>query len=186
MIDIFPTPLADALLIRPKRHGDARGWFMETFKAADFARAVPDTVFVQDNAAFSAEAGTVRGLHWQARPHGQAKLVRCARGRIVDVIVDLRRASVTFGKHAAFTLAGDDTAQLFVPEGFAHGYATLTPDCEVHYKVTAAWHKASERGLRFDDPALAIDWRLGGLAPIINARDAAWPDLAALQPGDFF
>lgn len=186
MIDIERSGLAGALLIRPKRHGDTRGWFMETYKESAFAPHLNGARFVQDNAACSAEAGTVRGLHWQVPPHAQGKLVRCVRGRILDAIVDLRRASTTFGRHQTFILSEDDTAQLFVPAGFAHGYATLTANCEVHYKVTAEYHPASERGLRFDDPALAIDWQLGGLSAQVNARDQAWPVFSALSPGDLF
>lgn len=186
MIEIEPTALAGAFLIRPKRHGDARGWFMETFKESAFAAHAPGIRFVQDNAAFSAEARTVRGLHWQMPPHAQAKLVRCARGRILDVIVDLRRASATFGRHQSFTLVEDDTAQLFVPVGFAHGYGTLTDNCEVQYKVTAEYHPASERGLAFDDPALGIDWQFGDKPALVNARDRAWKTLSALSSDDLF
>lgn len=186
MIEIEHSGLNGAFLIRPKRHGDARGWFMETYKESALAVHLPGVRFVQDNAAFSAEAGTVRGLHWQVPPHAQGKLVRCVRGRILDAIVDLRRASPSFGRHQTFILAADDTAQLFVPAGFAHGYATLSDDCEVHYKVTAEYHPASERGLRYDDAALAIDWQLGRHAPRVNARDMSWPVLAALSPDDLF
>jgi len=168
------------VLIRPKRHGDDRGWFMETFKDAWFREAVADVGFVQDNQAMSAEAGTLRGLHFQRAPMAQGKLIRCLRGAIFDVAVDIRMGSATFGQWLGVTLTPESGEQFWVPQGFAHGYCTLTADTEVFYKVTAPYSPADEGGLAFDDPDVAIDWPVPHDAAVLSPRDRTWPSLRTL------
>lgn len=177
---IEPTDLPEVLLITPMRHGDARGWFSETFRADRFAEAAPDVTFVQDNHAMSARAGVVRGLHFQAPPHAQGKLVRCVRGRIRDIAVDIREGSPGYGRHVAVDLDPDGGRQLYVPAGFAHGYAVLEAPCEVLYKTTAYYAPDHEGGLAWDDPALAIDWGVAPEAAVLAPRDRDWPRLACL------
>ena len=159
------------ILLAPRRHGDARGWFMETYNARSLAEQGFETPFVQDNLSLSAPTGTLRGLHFQAPPNGQDKLVRCARGRILDVAVDLRRASPTFGKWVGAVLSADNKRQLWIPEGFAHGFLVLSDVAEVLYKATDYYAAQHERCIRWDDPTLAIDWRLDG-APVVSKKDA--------------
>jgi dTDP-4-dehydrorhamnose 3,5-epimerase len=178
-MEIEPLAIADVKLIRPRRHGDARGFFAETFKASAFAAAGLPTRFPQDNHAASAEAGTLRGLHFQAPPAAQGKLVRVAAGAIYDVVVDLRASSPTFGRFVAAELSAENFAALWAPEGFAHGYQTLTPNAVVLYKTTGEYAPALEAGLAWDDPALAIPWPLA--PPVLSAKDRGWPTLAALK-----
>jgi dTDP-4-dehydrorhamnose 3,5-epimerase len=181
MTEITPQTLPDVLLITPKRLGDLRGYFMETYSQARLAEAGFAGAFVQDNQSLSANKGTVRGLHFQAPPHAQAKLVRVVRGAILDVAVDIRVASPTFGRHVAVELSGDNARQLLVPAGFAHGFQTLTDDCEVLYKVTDVYAPQAEAGLLWNDPALGIDWPIAADQARLNARDAGWPTLAELN-----
>jgi dTDP-4-dehydrorhamnose 3,5-epimerase len=177
----------DVLLLEPRRHGDARGFFSEVWRGDALAELGVDAAFVQDNHAYSAEPGVLRGLHYQAPPSAQGKLVRCPRGRILDVAVDIRHGSPTFGQHVATELSADNWRQLWVPPGFAHGYVTLEPDCEVLYKVTAYYDPANDRGIAWDDPDLAIDWRMNARALILSAKDRTHPRLvdapAAFQYG---
>lgn len=172
------APSQTVRLIRRPVHGDERGWFTETWSRAAFAEIGIDADWVQDNHSRSAEAGTVRGLHFQAPPHAQAKLVRCVRGRILDVAVDIRNASPTFGQHVARELTPDNHEQLFVPAGFAHGFMTLEPGSEVIYKVDAPYAPDAEGAVLWNDPALAIAWP--NLPPTLSAKDAAAPALAQL------
>lgn len=172
--------IPDVLLITPAVHGDARGGFAETFSARELAQAGFAAPFVQDNHSVSPLRGTVRGLHFQIAPHAQDKLLRVTRGAVLDVAVDLRPGSPTYGRHVAVELSADNWRQLLVPKGFAHGFQTLTDDCEVLYKVTDYYAPAAERGLLWSDPALGIDWPLPPEAATVNARDAAWPALADL------
>ncbi len=165
-------------LITTKRIEDARGWFVETWNQRDFQAAGIDADFVQDNQSLSRCAGTIRGLHFQAEPYAQAKLVRCLRGRIFDVAVDIRFDSPTFGHWVGAELNAHNGRQLFVPRGFAHGFLTLEPDTEVAYKVDGFYDAASDRGIRWDDPALAIGWPLDGLTPILSDKDQRLPLLA--------
>jgi dTDP-4-dehydrorhamnose 3,5-epimerase len=181
MNEITPQSLPDVLLITPKRFGDLRGNFMETYSRPRLARAGFQGDFVQDNQSFSAARGTVRGLHFQSPPKAQTKLIRVTRGAILDVAVDIRRGSATFGQHVAVELSADNARQLLVPAGFAHGFQTLTPDCEVLYKVTDVYAPETEGGLLWNDPALTIDWPIGAAEAIVNARDAGWPTLAELE-----
>jgi dTDP-4-dehydrorhamnose 3,5-epimerase len=177
---IEPTAIADVRIVSPKKHGDHRGFFSEVYNAKAWADAGLDYLFVQDNHSYSAQAGVIRGLHFQLEPFGQTKLVRVAKGRILDVAVDLRRGSPTFGKHVAVELSAANWRQLLVPVGFAHGFCTLEPDCEVLYKVTNLYSPAHDRGLAFDDPALGVDWGVDPTQAILSDKDRRHPRLADL------
>lgn len=178
---IEPQAIPDVLLISPRKHGDARGFFSETFRADALAEAGFTRPFVQDNHSRSGRRGIVRGLHFQLRPHEQDKLLRVTRGAILDVAVDIRPGSPSFGRHVAVELSADNWRQLLVPRGFAHGFQTLTEDCEVLYKVTDYYAPESERGLLWSDPALGIDWPIPPDEAFTNDRDGAWPGLAGLR-----
>ncbi|CAN5862944.1 dTDP-4-dehydrorhamnose 3,5-epimerase [soil metagenome] len=184
MTTITPLALPDVLLITPKRHGDARGWFMETWSRRAFADAGLDFDFVQDNHAFSGEAGTVRGLHFQAAPHPQAKLLRVVRGSILDVAVDIRSGSATYGKWVSATLTAEGGEQLLVPRGFAHGYCTLTPDTELAYKVDGLYAPETEGSILWNDPDLAIDWPAFA-GSVVSEKDKAARPLKDLGPVSF-
>ena len=178
-MEFVPTSLPEVVEIRPRRFGDDRGWFSEVYKRDEFVDAGIDTTFVQDNESFSATPGTLRGLHYQIAPDAQAKLVRVLSGSILDVAVDLRRGSPSFGEHVAVTLSAEDGNQLFVPVGFAHGFLTLAPDVRVTYKVGARYAPDSERSIRWDDPDIGIDWpELAGSGPVISDKDAVAPLLS--------
>lgn len=164
--------------VRPKRFEDARGFFSETYKRSAFQERGVDIEFVQDNRSLSRFSGTIRGLHFQTPPFAQAKLVSVTRGSILDVAVDIRRGSPTFGRHVAVTLTAQDGAQLLVPEGFAHGFCTLEPDCEVSYKVSALYSAANDRAILWDDPALALPWPVTREAATLSDKDARAPLLA--------
>lgn len=176
--------IPDVKVIRPVKHGDDRGFFSETFSRRDFAAAGIRADFVQDNHAFSAQKGTVRGLHFQTPPFAQDKLVRVARGAILDVVVDLRVGSPTYGQHVAARVSASDWNQLFVPVGFAHGLVTLDPNTEVLYKVTNYYSPEHDKGLLWNDPALAIDWHITDSEVFLSARDKKHPVLADLP--DYF
>ncbi len=168
--------------ITPARFGDNRGYFSEVFKDQWFRETIADVGFVQDNQSLSATAGTVRGLHFQLAPFAQGKLVRCIAGAIFDVAVDIRVGSPTYGKWVGAELSADNGAQLWIPAGFAHGFATLVPDTIIHYKVTAPYSAASDRGLLWNDPAIGIDWPVAMDAVILSDKDARQPTLADLPP----
>lgn len=174
------TALQGVVLVHTRHHEDDRGWFAETFRTSAFADAGIDVEFVQENHAYSAAAGVVRGLHFQTAPHAQAKLVRVVRGAIFDVVVDLRPGA-SFGQHLAVELAADSGLQLFVPEGFAHGYQTLKPHTEVLYKVSRYYAPSAEGGLLWEDPALGIRWPVRGGDASLSDRDRRWPTLAELS-----
>lgn len=167
------TSLADAMLIEIERRGDERGSFARTMCVEEFAAHGLDHHFVQQNTSTSAKAGTLRGLHFQIAPNTEAKLVRCIRGAILDVIVDLRRASPSFLRSEGYELSAANDRLLFVPPGFAHSFITLADDTEVTYLVSAAYAPAAERGLRWNDPRLAIVWPRDITA--ISDKDANWP-----------
>jgi dTDP-4-dehydrorhamnose 3,5-epimerase len=177
---IEATAIPEVKLITPHKHGDARGFFSEVYKQADFEAAGLRYPFIQDNHSLSARAGTLRGLHFQSPPFAQDKLVRVARGRIFDITVDIRRSSPTFGAHIAVELSAENWRQLLVPIGFAHGFLTLEPDTEVLYKVTAPYSASHDRGLAWNDPALGVAWPLPQDGPLLSDKDRHWPRLADL------
>jgi dTDP-4-dehydrorhamnose 3,5-epimerase len=170
--------IPEIVLITPPRFGDSRGFFSETYSVRRCAEAGIDLPFVQDNHSLSAKPGVVRGLHCQIAPSVQGKLVRVAKGAIWDVAVDIRRGSPTYGRHAAAVLSAENWSQIWVPGGFLHGFCTLEPDTEVIYKVTADYDPAAERGVRWDDPDLALPWPVAGDAAVLSAKDAILPRLA--------
>lgn len=171
----------DVLAITPLKHGDHRGFFSETFRN-DFLREQKiDADFVQDNHVYSAQRGVLRGLHFQIPPHAQGKLVRCVKGAIMDIGVDIRAGSPTFGNHVAVELSATNWKQLWLPPGFAHGYVTLEQDCEVIYKTTDYYAKDCEQGIAWDDPALGIDWRIAKDNLVISDKDCRNPRLADTQ-----
>lgn len=174
--------IPDVLLVTPPRFGDARGFFSETWNAARFAAAGIEPGFVQDNHSLSRDKGVIRGLHCQIAPHVQGKLVRCVRGAIWDVAVDLRHGSPSYGHHVAAELTADNWRQLWVPAGFVHGFCTLVPDTEVIYKVTDIWDKAAERGVIWNDPDLALPWPVAPGEAVLSDKDAALPRLAECEP----
>ncbi|MXP62979.1 dTDP-4-dehydrorhamnose 3,5-epimerase [Roseomonas sp. M0104] len=168
-------------LIRPRRFGDDRGWFVESWNRDRFAALGIRCEFVQDNHSMSAAVGTLRGLHFQRPPHAQAKLVRCLRGRIFDVAVDLRKGSPTYGHWVGATLTGEGGEQLFVPVGFAHGFVTLEPGSEVAYKTSAAYAPDCDAGIRWDDPTIGVEWPLPAHGPTLSAKDQRQPALAGFD-----
>ena len=174
--------IPDIVLFTPKRNGDARGFFSETFRQDAFDAAAGPSIFVQDNHACSGEAGVIRGLHFQRPRRAQGKLVRVVRGAIFDVAVDIRLGSPTFGQHVAVVLSAENWRQLWVPIGFAHGYCTLEPNTEVIYKVTDYWAPDCERGIAWNDPSLGIDWRLPLADVVLAEKDRSNPRLADIEP----
>jgi dTDP-4-dehydrorhamnose 3,5-epimerase len=174
--------IPDVLLLTPPKHGDARGFFSETFRADVLATYVAQAVFVQDNHVRSVQKGVLRGLHFQTPPHAQGKLVRCTRGAILDVGVDIRMGSPTYGRYVAAELSAANWRQLWVPPGFAHGYVTLEDDCEVIYKVTDYYAPDCDRGIAWNDPALGIDWRISAVDVILSDKDRKQPRLQDAPP----
>jgi dTDP-4-dehydrorhamnose 3,5-epimerase len=179
-MQIQETALPGVLILTPQRFGDHRGFFSESWNRQRMANHGLDIDFVQDNHSLSAAVGTVRGLHFQTPPHAQDKLVRCGRGALWDVAVDIRRGSPTYGQWVGVELTAENGRQLLVPAGFAHGFATRAPDTEIVYKCSDYYAPDCDRALRFDDPAIGIDWGLSG-APILSEKDAAAPLLADLD-----
>ena len=165
------TPIPNLLILEPRRFEDERGFFAETWSSRALKSHGIDVDFVQDNHSFSIQAGTVRGLHFQAPPHAQAKLVRCGRGRLFDVAVDIRKGSPSYGKWFGVELSFDNGRQLLIPAGFAHGFATLEPETEIVYKCSDYYAPGCEGALRFDDPDLAIDWGIDGPPSSISDKD---------------
>ncbi|RIJ23748.1 dTDP-4-dehydrorhamnose 3,5-epimerase [Henriciella barbarensis] len=177
-VDKFAIPGPARLQL--KRAGDERGWFSETWNAKDWLEAgLSEEKWVQDNHAFSAERGTTRGLHFQAPPHAQAKLIQVIRGRIFDAIVDLRTGSPTFGQSVCLELSSDAPQAFYVPVGFAHGYQTLAPDTLVYYKVTDYYAPQTEGGLLWNGKAVGVDWPMKQDVTL-SKRDHDWPDLDTL------
>lgn len=176
---VSSTKLHGVKLINPRVFGDHRGFFMESYSSIMFADHGIHCEFVQDNHSLSAEAGTLRGLHYQLNPKSQSKLLRVVTGAIYDVVVDIRRGSPTFGEWEGFILSSSNKRQLFVPQGFAHGFCTLVPNTEVLYKVDEFYSPQHDRGIAWNDPALGIDWPI--LEPILSEKDAKHPVLAAAQ-----
>jgi dTDP-4-dehydrorhamnose 3,5-epimerase len=174
------TAIPDVKVMTPEKHHDARGFFSEVYNAGALARHGINIGFVQDNYSHSTRIGTVRGLHFQAPPFAQTKLIRVTRGRILDVAVDIRRGSPTFGRHVAIELSAENWRQLLVPVGFAHGICTLEPDTEITFKVSSPHSSAHDLGLAWDDPDLGITWPLAGL-PVLSNRDRRNPRLKDLD-----
>ncbi|MCW5713961.1 MAG: dTDP-4-dehydrorhamnose 3,5-epimerase [Bauldia sp.] len=186
MTGFAKLPLEGAYEFTPARYPDSRGVFEETYNRDLWRSAGVETEFVQDNRSVSVAPFTLRGLHFQRPPFAQAKLVRVGRGRIFDVLVDLRRASPTYGRHVAVELSAEAGNQVLVPAGFAHAFLTLVPDTEVLYKVSAPYSREHDGGIRWDDPALDITWPLDGATPVLSAKDDALPllaDIPAPFPG---
>ena len=179
-MQVTKMAIPDVWLLRPKRHGDARGYFVETFSDRSFRRAVGDVVFVQDNEALSTQKGTVRGLHFQRPPSPQGKLVRALKGAIFDVAVDIRHGSPSFGRHVSALLTAETGDQLWVPPGFAHGYCTVEPDSIIAYKVTGYYSAADDAGMAWDDPALGIEWPVEPAEALLSDKDRRQPKLSEL------
>lgn len=180
-MDVQALAIPEVLLLKPKRFGDDRGFFSEVFKESQARNAGIVERFVQDNHSFSAEKGVIRGLHFQAPPVAQGKLIRVTRGSIFDVAIDIRQGSPTYGQHVAAELSADNWSQLWVPPGFAHGFCTLEPNVEVIYKVTAEYSPTSEGGVMWNDAALGIAWPIAPSEAVLSGRDTKWPMLADLR-----
>ena len=174
-MQIEPTALPDVLILTTARFGDARGWFRETWNGPKLTELGVHLDFVQDNHSMSAATGTLRGLHFQSPPHAQDKLVRCSRGAIRDVAVDVRKGSPHFGKWVAVDLTAENARQLLVPKGFLHGFVTLTPDAEVQYKCTDVYAPDCDGAVRWNDPDIGIDW--GVTDPVLSTKDQTAPFL---------
>ena len=178
---VIKTDLAGVYILEPQVFGDHRGWFSETWSRRDFEDTGLNYDFVQDNHSYSAHKGTLRGLHFQRGDASQAKLVRCTRGAIRDVAVDLRHESETYLQWTAVELSAENHRELLIPRGFAHGFVTLTDDVEFLYRVDNFYAPETEGCIRYDDPDLAVDWGLDpGVQPILAAKDAAAPYLSEL------
>ena len=180
---MFETEIAGVKIIEPDVYRDARGYFCEVYNAERYRKAGVDALFVQDNESFSSK-GVVRGLHWQAAPHTQAKLVRVIRGAVWDVAVDLRRGSPTFGQWEGVTLTAENALQFYVPRGFAHGFVVLENDTLFSYKCDNLYNPASERGLAWNDPTVAVKWPDPGVPYLFSEKDKRHPDLAHVEPID--
>ena len=171
-----PAAIDGVFTVELERHGDERGFFARTFCEEEFRAAGLEPAVRQGNLSFSRERGTLRGMHYQVEPAPETKLVRCTRGAVLDVIVDLREGSPTYLGHVAVRLDAENRTALYVPRSFAHGFLTLEPDTEVNYLVSAPYTPEAERGLRHDDPRLGIDWPIP--VAVISPKDAAWPLLS--------
>lgn len=172
---VYKTAIEGVLLLAPQRYGDARGYFVESFNAARFNQMTGlDICFVQDNESRSSR-GVIRGLHYQKAPYSQAKLVRVVVGKVLDVVVDLRKSSPTFGKYLAIELSGENGLQLFIPKGFAHGYAVLSEEAVFQYKCDAYYHPEAECGIAWNDPDLGIKWPINTEDAILSEKDCKHP-----------
>lgn len=174
-MQVEQTALPGVVILTPRRFGDDRGFFSEVYSAAVLAQHGIDVTFVQDNHSLSRQTGVVRGLHFQSPPHAQDKLVRVGAGRVMDVAVDIRKGSPTFGRSVAVELSAAAGNQLFIPKGFLHGFSVLEPDSELLYKCSDYYAPACDGAVRFDDPDLAIDWGVDPATAILSAKDAAAP-----------
>lgn len=178
---VIPTDIPDLIVVEPRIFTDSRGFFYESYNEASLRENQIDIDFVQDNQSFSTY-GVLRGLHYQLHPHAQTKLVRVIRGRVLDVAVDLRRNSPAFGKYFSIELSAENKLQLLIPQGFAHGFVVLSDEADFLYKCDNYYNKASEGGIRFDDPALNIDWKIPSSDIILSDKDA---ELPLLRDADF-
>ena len=170
---VTETELKDVYIVEPRVFGDHRGWFMESYSKATFLKAGIDCDFVQDNQSFSAQKGTLRGLHYQLNPKCQAKIVRCTKGAILDVAVDIRKGSPMYKKWVAVELSAENKRQLFIPRGFAHGFVTLTDDVEVQYKADNYYAPECDGNIRYDDPDIGVNWGSGEF--ILSEKDKNAP-----------
>ena len=170
----------EVLLIRPRRVADIRGYFSEIYREADLSQRGLHVQWVQENESLSVKKGTLRGMHFQKPPRAQAKLVRCVTGAILDVVLDVRPGSSTFGQHAGVELSEENGWQLYVPVGFAHGFCTLTDNCRIAYKTSDYYAPAFEAGVAFDDPALGIEWPFAAKDLVVSDRDRTLPPLAEI------
>jgi dTDP-4-dehydrorhamnose 3,5-epimerase len=180
-MQVIETAIPDVKVLVPKQFKDHRGFFSEVYSRKALRDVGVDCEFVQDNHSLSVEKGVLRGLHYQVPPMAQDKLIRVVRGAILDVAVDVRRNSPTFGKHVAIEISADNWRQVFVPVGFAHGFVTLESNTEVLYKVSAPYSPQHERGIKWNDPALGIQWGVGDDQVVLSARDKDHPTLAAAK-----
>jgi dTDP-4-dehydrorhamnose 3,5-epimerase len=176
-MQVEDTAIPAVKIVTLEKYSDAHGFCSEVYSRSAWLDAGLDFVFVQDNHSFSAAVGTLRGLHFQTPPLAQDKLVRVARGRILDVAVDVRRSSLTFGKYVASELSAENWCQLLIPIGFAHGFVTLEPNVEVLYSTTAPYSPAHDRGIAWDDPDIGIDWPIPAGGPTLSEKDRRWPRL---------
>lgn len=173
------TKIEGVYIIESDFYGDNRGWFMETYNEEKFKQLGIDTVFVQDNMSFSAQKGTLRGLHYQKTPHCQAKLVRCTKGTVIDVAVDIRKGSPTYGQWVSCELSAENKRMFYIPRGMAHGFLTITDDVEFQYKCDNLYCKEAEGGIKYDDPTINVDWGslLNGIEPLLSEKDKIAPRL---------
>ena len=183
MLDVRELDLPGVLEIRPRQHSDDRGFFSEVWSAESWAAAGIESHYVQDNHSLSLLRGVLRGLHYQCPPFAQEKLVRVTRGAVFDVAVDIRRGSPTFGRWTSLCLSAAAWNQILIPEGFAHGFLTLEPNTEVQYKVSRSYSAAMDRAIRFDDPAIGIEWPVPAKELILSDKDRAAPLLAEIDTG---
>lgn len=175
-MNIAKTDIEDVLIIEPIVFGDHRGWFVETYSKEKFLELGINIDFIQDNHSFSSKKGTLRGLHFQLNPKAQTKLVRCTKGKILDVAVDIRKGSPTYKKWIAVELSEENKKQLLIPKGFAHGFLTLTDNVEVQYKVDENYSPENDRSIRYDDPEIGVDWGID--SPILSEKDLNAPMLS--------
>lgn len=179
-MEVIKTAIEDVVIIEPKVHGDSRGYFFESYSQRDFDQKVRPIRFVQDNESLSSY-GVVRGLHFQSGRHAQSKLVRVIVGCVLDVAVDIRRGSPTFGQHVAVELSAENHRQLFIPRGFAHGFAVLSPTAVFQYKCDNLYAPQAEGAIKFDDPALGIDWRIPLDKALLSEKDLRHKPLAEAE-----
>lgn len=172
-MEIISTQINEVKLITPDVFGDNRGWFYESYNYEKLKALGIDTVFVQDNRSYSAEKGTLRGIHFQKAPHAQTKLISCTRGKILDVAVDLRKGSPTYLKWVSAELSEENKYMLYIPKGFGHGFVTLTDNVEVLYKVDGYYNKESDRSIRFDDREIGVEWHVTD--PVLSQKDKDAP-----------
>ncbi|MEG0362097.1 MAG: dTDP-4-dehydrorhamnose 3,5-epimerase [Longicatena sp.] len=176
-MNVIQTKIPGVVIIEPDVHGDHRGYFMETYSKQKYHELGIDVEFVQDNMSFSATKGTLRGLHWQNAPMGQSKLVSCTKGIVIDVAVDIRKNSPTYKQWTSVELNEENKRQFFIPQGFAHGFLTLSDNVEFRYKVDNFYSKECDRGIRYDDPTINVDWGklLNGIEPVLSQKDTTGP-----------
>ena len=179
-MNFIDTGIDGLILIEPKVFGDSRGYFFESYNEKAFANAGIKIEFVQDNQS-SSTYGVIRGLHFQKAPYAQTKLVRAITGRILDVAVDLRKGSTTYGKHYSVELSAENKRQLLVPKGFAHGFSVLSETADVLYKCDEFYHRESEGGLIYSDPTLNIDWKIPAARAVVSEKDLKQPTFAAFK-----